>query len=364
MTILLMPSLSCNLRCTYCFERPVWESEVARLRCNVDAITSVLEKLVMKYGRGSVCIHGGEPLTLPISELEYLFNYIRGRGLSPSIQTNGTMITERHIELFKKYNVHVGVSVDGPPEIARLRGGDVVLLRQANDAIARMREKGVSVGVLCVLSKVNATGEALDKLCNWARWLNSIGVSGRFLTMKDFFGISEEFELTSDEMADAWEKLYYALESIGAADNWSPFHDLILSLQGRRKDAVCWLNECDPFCTQACHVILPDGTETICDRAFFMGLLLRPESSMNIRQQMLANSDCRGCRWFPDYCVGGCPLDGEGGDWRNKSKWCKAIDRMLTILSKRHPPTKPTCTGYSPTHGDIPHGDFTDHSDR
>ncbi|MEM2365687.1 MAG: radical SAM protein [Nitrososphaerota archaeon] len=363
MTILVMPSLTCNLKCQYCFERNVWESEVSGLKHNPDAIFSLLENVVRKYNANHVCLHGGEPLTLPLNELEYYMHRIRNMGLSISIQTNGTLITKEHIKLFKKYGVHVGISVDGPPEIDTIRGSDKKINHLLDKVINEMVKEKVSVGVLCVLSKTNATGDALDRLCEWIIKLSKMGIEGRLLKMRDFFGISREFELEPDEMANAWEKIYMSLRSVGMEYKWSPFRDFILSLQGRRKEAVCWLNECDPFCTDSCHVILPDATETICDRAFFMGLIIRPNDKNNIRQQILANTDCKGCRWFPNYCVGGCPLDGIDGDWRNKSKWCPAIYRMFEIISKEYPPMRPSQQILRGEHGDIPHGDFTNHGD-
>ena len=367
----MMPSLRCNLKCKYCFERPVWSSAAAEIPANLDAMVGVLKRVVGEYGRGgSICLHGGEPLTLPIDELEYFFSEIRRLGCSPSIQTNGTLITDEHIQLFRKYGVHVGLSVDGPPEIHDLRGGRREIVEKVNENLLKMRGAGVSVGVLCVLHRGNATGENLDKLCEWVSWLHNLRVTGRFLIMRDFFDTSNEYELTPEELARAWEKLYLTLRKYNAEQGWSPFRDFILSLSGRRNEAVCWMNECDPFCTKACHVILPDGSETICDRAFHMGLLLRPAGELLIRQEILAATDCGGCRWFRDYCVGGCPLDGEGGDWRNKSKWCPAIMHMFELISKDYPPVKPAqqaqpqvCRPIAGGHADIPHGDFSNHMD-
>ncbi|MEM2370806.1 MAG: radical SAM protein [Candidatus Bathyarchaeia archaeon] len=371
MTILVMPSLRCNLKCLYCFERPVWESSASELEANVDAIIGVVRRVVREYGGGgSVCLHGGEPLTLPIETLEYFFSAISRMGCRPSIQTNGVLITDEHIKLFRKYSVHIGVSVDGPPDIPTLRGEKKEYVAKVNENLLELRQAGVSVGVLCVLSRANATGESLDKLCRWVEWLHNLRISGRFLTMRDFFGVSSEFELSPEEMTEAWLKLYDVMDRLGEDCNWSPFRDVMLSLQGRRRDAVCWMNECDPFATRSCHVILPDGSETICDRAFHNGLLLRPDDCMDIRQKILAESDCKGCRWFGDYCVGGCPLDGVDNDWRNKSKWCMAIKALFEKMSYKYPPAKPAMetqirveASGMVRHGDTPHGDWSNHGD-
>lgn len=64
--------------------------------------------------------HAGEPLTMPIKYFDNALATLEkineefNRKYNIHIQTNGTLINERWIELFKKYNVNVGVSVDGP----------------------------------------------------------------------------------------------------------------------------------------------------------------------------------------------------------------------------------------------------------
>ncbi|WKE65633.1 radical SAM protein [Gallaecimonas kandeliae] len=93
--------------------------------------TSTVEQLVVfvknaidDVGLESVNIglHGGEPLLMKKSHFEKICK-ILSDGLSPycslklMCQTNGTLIDDEWVNIFEKYQVHVGVSVDGPKDI-------------------------------------------------------------------------------------------------------------------------------------------------------------------------------------------------------------------------------------------------------
>jgi uncharacterized protein len=68
----------------------------------------------------SLVWHAGQPLTLPVDYYRTAFDLAderalsHGRRLRHSIQTNGTLIDESWLKLFRAYDVGVGVSVDGP----------------------------------------------------------------------------------------------------------------------------------------------------------------------------------------------------------------------------------------------------------
>ena len=71
----------------------------------------------------TICWHAGEPLAVPISFYETAFAKIEQLAqahcpsdirFSHSFQTNGLLITQTLCDLFKRYPVHVGVSIDGP----------------------------------------------------------------------------------------------------------------------------------------------------------------------------------------------------------------------------------------------------------
>ena len=52
---------------------------------------------------GPFILFGGEPLLTDIDDLETIFKWGFEKYGGNGIQTNGTLITDRHIEMFKNY---------------------------------------------------------------------------------------------------------------------------------------------------------------------------------------------------------------------------------------------------------------------
>ncbi len=68
--------------------------------------------------RVRIILHGGEPLMLKKADmallLQSLVDACQGTVLELSIQTNAMLIDDAWIDLFAKYQVYVGISLDGP----------------------------------------------------------------------------------------------------------------------------------------------------------------------------------------------------------------------------------------------------------
>src|SRR5262249_49781242 len=66
--------------------------------------------------------HAGEPLVLGVDYYEAAFSCIgkvcpAGLSIDHSIQTNGILINDKWCDFFQKWNVSLGVSIDGPQEV-------------------------------------------------------------------------------------------------------------------------------------------------------------------------------------------------------------------------------------------------------
>ena len=72
----------------------------------------LMKSAVLQEG-GPFTLFGGEPLLLPLADLEELWSWGLQQFGGTSLQTNGVLVTDAHIQLFKKYRVHVGISLDG-----------------------------------------------------------------------------------------------------------------------------------------------------------------------------------------------------------------------------------------------------------
>lgn len=104
----------CNLRCKYCFE-----AKKVQKNLKFEEVRPYLEQ----GGTLSFFLFGGEPLMNP-QFLKDFFGYIETANIPQHIRekfkktaakliTNGTLL-EKNIEMVKKYNLEVQISVDGP----------------------------------------------------------------------------------------------------------------------------------------------------------------------------------------------------------------------------------------------------------
>jgi len=394
MTIIVVPTERCNARCSYCFE-PNEVHEGLGVEYSFTKIKQSLEEIWDgKYHKSGVCLHGGECTLVPIDEFEKLLKLIYdlswkrndgtvGKKGAVSIVTNGTLLTDKHIELFKKYNVHVSISIDGPPELNIQRGPDptsktVTKLYNLKlvETIKKLRENDVSVSIMCILTRDNAsTKEKRGKLGGWMLWLKEQGITGGRVNPV-YSDKHPELELTEDQLLQTWVNVYHWNKKHDL--RWNPLIEMERNLTGENKNPQpCVYNMCDTFNTHTLS-ILPDGQIGNCDRTFGRGLYTRSkDNSTSGRYEGLKQTECKGCRYW-NVCHGGCPEEGIGGDWRRKTRFCGAIKRTYEYIEKQllkegktvtliteTPPTTHSKNSdhgdnaHGDEHGDAPHGDST-----
>jgi uncharacterized protein len=119
--VVVQPTPFCNINCSYCYlpQRNVTTvmqpSTIAHLFEKIFASGWTREGLTVIW-------HAGEPLVVPVTFYENAFRAIEALRppsleLRHSIQTNGMLITKEWCDLFKKWDVGVGVSIDGPKQL-------------------------------------------------------------------------------------------------------------------------------------------------------------------------------------------------------------------------------------------------------
>lgn len=104
-----------------------------------------------------VIFHGGEPLLWGIQKFEDIFKFQDDFLVDHSdfifynsIQTNAALIDERWITLFIKYNVNVGISIDGPNDLNyhEVKSGSVDVITKIN----LIQKSGLDYGILSVIT--------------------------------------------------------------------------------------------------------------------------------------------------------------------------------------------------------------------
>ena len=135
---------ACNLRCRYCFY-----SDHASGAMPPALFRRMLESyLALPFAAKSVALQGGEPLLAPPGILDAL----DAAPLEKSLQTNGTLVTDALARRLAAGRWLVGVSLDGPRELNRLRGDS---FDATVSGIRRLEAAGADYNLLTVVSQAN-----------------------------------------------------------------------------------------------------------------------------------------------------------------------------------------------------------------
>jgi uncharacterized protein len=119
--LILQPTPFCNIACDYCY----LPDRNSTARMSIATVRKAMERLCEDGLAGSdlsVVWHAGEPLAMPIRFYEEAIAAIQQvigsrYVVTHSIQTNATLIDDAWCDLFKRHNIRVGVSVDGPADL-------------------------------------------------------------------------------------------------------------------------------------------------------------------------------------------------------------------------------------------------------
>jgi uncharacterized protein len=148
----LVLTYRCNLRCVYCYNGDPSGS---------DMTPEVMEGAYKLLQNGREPFHvqltGGEP-TLAMDLVERaaaLAERLRketGRPGTVAIQTNATLLDKDTLELFKKWNLELGVSIDGPPQVNEITRGETRALLKGLELIS---ESSLSFNATTVVTREN-----------------------------------------------------------------------------------------------------------------------------------------------------------------------------------------------------------------
>lgn len=119
----------CNLVCSYCYYffagDLTYKTRPGRMsRQVIDGLAKFLAEGATTTGIPSIKLvfHGGEPLLLRKADFEYACEAFR-REVSPvtrlslTVQTNGVLIDDEWVEIFRRHGVSVGISLDGNQDV-------------------------------------------------------------------------------------------------------------------------------------------------------------------------------------------------------------------------------------------------------
>ena len=357
--------VTCNLRCEYCYEQAARDVQPVS-KYNREAVMQAI-----KTSQGFWQLFGGEPLLIRFEELEELLKAGYEKWGYTGLQTNATLITPKHIELFQKYRTQVGISMDGPGELNDSRwAGTLEATRNATaksewavEEIARIaRETGdrnIGPTMIVTLHAGNASEERWPRMKEWIRYLDSIGVSFINIHFMEMDYNAEKFYLPDEQITKVMVELWEMTEELKSL-KFLNFEELIDLLRGKDSASMCVWKACDPWSTAAVQGLGNEGEPSNCTRGIKDGKDWLPsegsgqESQWQITQfktnrfheRQLSlyvtpeeDGGCKGCRFWlmcQGYCPGtGVPFDTKDGDWRLKSSHCATLKSQFEEVERR-----------------------------
>ena len=388
MSIEYLPvGIACNLQCNYCYQDPM------RNAGNI-SVPKDWEKAKTQLIRegAEFAVFGGEPLLASIEHLEEVWEFGYKQFGHNGIQTNGLLITDQHIELFKKYSVGVGISMDGPSDLNDARkAGDYTreATAQIHDNIERLCLAGIIPSIITTIHRGNADRhDKLARMVNWFHHLEMMGVKHLNLHILEVEQCNLGWNyLTQQENIEAFTAFYEFSKTSSMVI--LPFSDIRRLLTETAPSVTCVWNHCDPLTTAAVRGVAADGAQSNCGRTNKDGVNWVKSDSPGLERYVVLHQTpqkfggCRDCRYFL-FCKGQCPGTAIDGDWRNRTADCETWYALFSMIEtelmedgqivntsdkevmrrfEEQMFSSPKDTPHGDAHGDSPHGDAHGDSD-
>jgi uncharacterized protein len=333
--------VACNLACHYCYQNPQRDAGNQRMTYNLDKMKAE----TLRIG-GPFTLFGGEPLLMPFDDLENLLSWGLDKLGGSSLQTNGILITSRHIDLFRRCKVSVGISIDGPGELNDARWHrELDKTRQSTAAveniIERLCREYEPPGLIVTLHKGNAVADKLPIMTDWVRRLHSLGVRTIRLHLLevDHASVRQGLALSARENIQAL-LAFAEVQSQLPGMHFDLFDEMEALLEGKDGKVGCTWRACDPYTTEAVQGIEGNGQSSNCGRTnkegigFIKSAVAGYERYLALYKTPQAANGCQGCRFFL-MCKGQCPGTAIDGDWRNRTEHCEEWKQLFRMLERR-----------------------------
>lgn len=340
----------CNLQCEYCYVSKNTSVNSTLSKNNIDTLVVAIKKILSANAPGStrLILHGGEPLIVSPILLDELFSRIKKIDSSVifSLQTNLTLLNNEFCELFNRYRVHVGFSLDGCNETQNQYRKD----RNGNLSFSNVMQKyklarkmKIAPGAIITVNKthINHERELIDFIdehhlkCD-IRPAYPTGNSNICMT-------PQEYAVFMNNLFDIWlENDHYETFNV------SNFESEIREILGGSKE--CRSCSKSANCGQRFLSLDPNGECYPCNRLhgipeFYLGnlakvsfddIMLASEKITSKRWKLLKDSSCMNCE-ITEYCHGGCPAIAYSvyHDYNQKDYFCESYQLIRKHIKMR-----------------------------
>lgn len=343
LNLLIKPaSNKCNLKCKYCFYDDVSHNRQTSDYdyMSIQTAAAIIENVYTTPNLKQVHFgfQGGEPTLVGIDFFEQFLSMTEMKKgqikTSYSLQTNGLIIDDQWALLFQKYNVLIGVSLDGPAKFHdsnRLDFGQRNTHAKVINATRILKEHNVDFNILTVVT--NKNGQYIEKIYNYL-------VTNEFYYLQ-FIPCLNPLDYKVSNIRKVNDEYYKYLSCLFKA--WSKdlksgkyvsirfFDNIINMILGASPEACDMRGVCSIQ-----NVIEADGTTFACDfyalDKYIIGNAAKDSfpsmiKSSTAREFVVSSSEhpkeCQSCEYY-SLCRNGCRRMRVG----NKYMYCDALKKF------------------------------------
>ena len=343
----------CNMACRYCYAGSAWGTfDIKKINKSFSSKIPVLLKFIDQvvsyngYIPTTFFFHGGEPLLINLKNWKHILSYFREKNYPAEIhiQTNGILINENFIDLFKEFNVKIGVSLDGPASLndqTRVFKDGKGSFSAIYQNLQKMKNAGLKFGCLVTLNKTNI--EHVGEIYTFFKE-NNIPFNVRTI-FESRYSVPKELLISPRAYATAVCKLFdlWFYDDQTKAFLINDFANIVARfIEPIEGLATCtFIKNCSKYFIS----FDLDGNLWHCARLrgetdFLYGNILKDDLAVIIdnpkreqllsRWEKLSKTSCKDCE-VSQYCFGGCPGRAYRyyGDYFEKDYFCEAFKIIL-----------------------------------
>ncbi|MGP1490157.1 MAG: radical SAM protein [Treponema sp.] len=260
--LLKLVGTSCNMNCAYCYEYIESKKNQNENFYKLEEVKNFLSRY-RNFKHIYIIFHGGEPLLTNIRDIKLILEHIKNTftgTFNIQFQTNGTLLNDEWIDLFKQYepNISLSVSLD-PLGVKDLRKAKNFNYREK--VINNLRKYSGSIkniGVISVAHKFN-----IDFFISFIYDLIEIGIKALTINKCRFDAVYENnYTITERQFVDFLKDLTnkYISNKLYEKIRIQP----ILSLFQKKNKLCIYLADKDK-CTYFCTFFNSKHCNILCD---------------------------------------------------------------------------------------------------
>lgn len=341
-TIYIIPTSSCNLNCSYCH---VYQNSLKHKPEHMSKKTAemIASKIIEYFKENSkvepfIQFYGGEP-TLNWEIIELITSKLKEKlkQVEISIITNGTTDLKSKTDFFLKYNVGIGISLDGPEELNNInrRSASKIAYNDILQNIRTLEKNKIRTAISLTVTK-----EVINNQETIIKWIEELGVRSVNLNFLQCMPWSDNEKISySDKATDFLIRINRELPNV-SNDRLNRKISYFLS-------GDCVFSDCSAgYGNQI--TVNPKGDIFICQGEFlnkdkiigniFVDSLseipknISSKSHRFIYNNTIYNSDCLNCEAL-FICGGGC--ESKRGDVDKDLVFCEHTKKtFIWILEK------------------------------